>query len=299
MVEPHEGATYQQQVDAANAARDLGYSGFFRSDHYLAGGPNGRPGPTDAWATLAAMSLEVQDIQLGTLVSPVTFRAPGVLAVLAAQVDRMSRGRVEVGLGAGWNRDEHRAMGLPFPPLANRMGMLLEYTRIVREVLHNSAGEPYSFDGAHYAMDGNPCLPRPVQHQLPIIVGGNGKQTRQVAAAYATEYNAAFLTSKDVRLAFDHVQRLADVFRRRVVRSAAVTLCISRTDEGVLACADHLQRPIDELRARSPLVGTPQQVVDQLGQWEEATGADRLYVQLLDITQLGMLELLSDAMTYG
>lgn len=301
MVEPHNGSTYTQQRTAAWEVHDQGYTGFFRSDHFLHMDGNGLPGPTDAWATLAALATDVPDIRLGTLVSPVTFRAPGVLATLVAQVDQMSGGRVEVGLGAGWFADEHRAMGIPFPNAPTRFGMLDEQLDILTQWLGDdrASGEPLDYDGAYYAIDGAPCLPRPVQRNIPIIVGGNGSRSAHLAAHYASEYNVSFAPAAWVRARLDRMSDYCRLYGQQpgnTMRSSAVTLCMGRTDAEVVAMADHIQRPLEELREKSPLVGTPDQVLDQLQQWEDVTDVDRLYVQLLDMTQLDMLALLTDTL---
>src|ERR1700684_4318917 len=130
--EPQQGASYGTLRHVAKAAEDLGFDAFFRSDHYLSmGGGSGEPGPTDAWATLAALAVETSRIRLGTLVTAATFRLPGPLAITVAQVDEMSGGRVEFGLGAGWCDDEHRGHGIPLPP-PRRAGRVRPRGRLVR-----------------------------------------------------------------------------------------------------------------------------------------------------------------------
>src|SRR3954469_20015150 len=119
--EPQQGASYDDLLRVATAAEELGFDAFFRSDHYLVmGDGDGLPGPTDAWVTLAGLARETSRIRLGTLVSSSTFRLPGPLAIAVAQVDAMSGGRVELGIGTGWYDAEHRAYGIPFPPLGER-----------------------------------------------------------------------------------------------------------------------------------------------------------------------------------
>ena len=125
-IEPQQGASYDDQLAVARLSEELGFDAFFRSDHYIAFAGDGLPGPTDAWVTLAGLARDTTTIRLGTLVSPVTFRAPGPLAIIVAQVDAMSGGRVELGLGAGWNDREHAAYGLPLPPTGERFALLEE-----------------------------------------------------------------------------------------------------------------------------------------------------------------------------
>ena len=149
--EPQQGASYQTQLSVAKAAEQLGYDGFFRSDHYLKmGSGSGLPGPTDAWITLAGLARETERIRLGTLVSPVTFRLPGVLAISVAQVDEMSGGRVELGLGAGWFEQEHTAYGIPFPE--NKHALLEEQLAVVTGLWGTPVGETFSFAGEHYQL---------------------------------------------------------------------------------------------------------------------------------------------------
>src|SRR6188472_1118688 len=180
--EPQLGASYEDQLAFARAGERLGFDGFFRSDHYLrmgAGDP--LPGPTDAWTTLAGLARETERIRLGTLVSSVTYRPPGVLAIQVAQVDQMSGGRVELGLGTGWFEQEHLAYGIPFP--AKRFGMLEEQLEVITGLWGTPVGETYSFAGEHYTLVDSPALPKPTQSRVPVIVGGGGaKRTPAMAA---------------------------------------------------------------------------------------------------------------------
>jgi F420-dependent oxidoreductase-like protein len=173
----------------ARAAEDAGYDAFFRSDHYLTMGGDGLPGPTDAWVTLGALARETSTIRLGTLVTAGTFRLPGVLAISVAQVDQMSGGRVELGLGTGWYEQEHTAYGIPFPPLGERFDRLEEQLQVVTGLW--DADGPFTFHGEHYELLDSPALPKPVQRpHPPVIVGGGGqKRTPRLAATYADEFN--------------------------------------------------------------------------------------------------------------
>ncbi len=208
--EPQQGATYDDLLAVARASERLGFDAFFRSDHYLSigdgdGDGDGRPGPTDAWLTLAALARETSRIRLGTLVTPATFRLPGPLAISVAQVDQMSGGRVELGLGAGWFSAEHEAYGIPFPPVAERFDRFAEQVEVIDGLLRTPAGETFSFAGEHYQLTDSPALPKPVQSpRPPLILGGAGKaRGAALAARYADEYNVAFRdlgdTGADVR----------------------------------------------------------------------------------------------------
>src|ERR671912_1560448 len=193
--EPQQGASYDQLLRLARASEDAGFDGFFRSDHYLAiGDVDGLPGPTDAWITLAGLARETSRIRLGTLVTAATFRLPGPLAIAVAQVDRMSGGRVELGLGAGWYEAEHKAYGIPFPPLGERFDRLEEQLAVLRGIWSTPAGSTFDHDGPHYPVRGNPGLVAPKQDGgVPLIIGGSGKRrTPALAARHAAEFNAPF-----------------------------------------------------------------------------------------------------------
>ena len=160
--EPQQGASYDDQVAVATMAESLGFDAFFRSDHYLAMGEStGTPGPTDAWITLAGIARETSRIRLGTLLTAATFRLPGPLAISVAEVDAMSHGRVELGLGAGWFDAEHTAYGIPFPPVDERFDRLEEQLAIITGLWGTPVGERFTFDGAHYQLPTvRPCPSR-------------------------------------------------------------------------------------------------------------------------------------------
>src|SRR6478752_2999170 len=196
--EPQQGASYDDQLAFAQAAERLGFDGFFRSDHIMRGSEgDALPGPTDAWLTLGALARETSRIRLGTLVTPATFRMPGMLAIQVAQVDAMSGGRVELGLGAGWFEREHLAYGIPFP--AKRFDLLEEQLEVITGLWSTPVGETYSFAGEHYTLTDAPALPKPVQARVPVIVGGNGpRRTPELAARFATEFNLGFPSLDDI-----------------------------------------------------------------------------------------------------
>ena len=174
--EPQQGFSYDDQLAFARSAEQHGLDGFFRSDHYLRMGPGDpRPGPTDAWTTLAGLARETSRIRLGTLVSSVTYRVPAILAIQVAQVDAMSGGRVELGLGTGWFEREHAAYGIPFP--AKRFDLLEEQLQVVTGLWSTPDADTFSFRGEHYALDEAPALPKPVQSPVPVIVGGAATYT--------------------------------------------------------------------------------------------------------------------------
>lgn len=221
--EPQQGATYGDLLAVAQRAERLGFGAFFRSDHYLAmGDGDGMPGPTDAWITLAGLARETSTIRLGTLVSSATFRLPGPLAISVAQVDQMSGGRVELGLGAGWYAEEHVAYGLPFLELGERFDRLEEQLDVITGLWSTPIGERFDHPGPHYRIVGSPALPKPTQARIPIVIGGGGrKRTPALAARHATEFNARSSRSTSS-------SRSAVGSGRRVSRST-VTRVSSRT----------------------------------------------------------------------
>ncbi len=295
--EPQQGADYATLLRVARAAEDLGFDGFFRSDHYLKMGPvSGLPGPTDAWITLAALAVQTSRIRLGTLVSPVTFRHPGPLAVSVAQVDQMSGGRVELGLGAGWFEDEHRAYGLAFPPLGERFEMLDEQLAVITGLWAAPEGERFSFAGRHYTVRDSPALPKPAQRpRPPVIIGGGGRErTPRLAARYADEYNVAFDAVDGTEAAFGRVRaavRAAGRAESSVIYSAAQVVCCGRDEAELARRAAAIGRQPDELRQHG-LAGTPGEIIAKIKRFA-AIGAQRMYLQVLDLSDIAHLELLA------
>jgi alkanesulfonate monooxygenase len=295
--EPQQGATYDDLLRVAQATEECGFDAFFRSDHFLAMGVPGEPGPTDSYVTLAGLARETSRIRLGTLVTSATFRLPGPLAVAVAQVDQMSGGRVELGLGTGWFEAEHQAYGIPFPAVSERFDRLAEQLEILTGLWTTPPGERYSFTGTHYTVVDSPALPKPVQQpHPPVIVGGKGKRrTPELAARFATEFNVPFATVDDVAAQFARVDRACAEAGRdpaTLARSVAQMTCVGRDDAEVARRAEALGRKVDELN-EFDLTGTVAQVVDQLGTWQERTGLSRFYLQILDLADLDHLELIA------
>ena len=294
-VEPQQGATYYEQLAVARAAESLGFSAFFRSDHYLAMSGDGMPGPSDSWVTLAGVARETSTIRLGTLVTSATFRYPGPLAISVAEVDAMSGGRVEFGIGAGWFEAEHLAYGIPFPSLGERFERLEEQLEIITGLWVTPVGDTFDYRGAHYAVAGSPALPKPVQRpHPPIIVGGGGPtRTPALAARFAAEFNLAFPTLDFVRLQYGRVRNALESAGRAaddIIYSAAFVVCAGKDDAQLARRAAAIPRDLDELRKDSPLVGTPAEIADRLAPFAEA-GVQRVYLQLMDLSDLGHLEL--------
>jgi F420-dependent oxidoreductase-like protein len=295
--EPQQGADYSTLLRIAKATEDLGFDAFFRSDHYLKmGAVSGLPGPTDAWTTLAALAVQTERIRLGTLVSPVTFRPPGPLAISVAQIDQMSGGRVELGLGTGWFDDEHAAYGLPFPSLGERFAIMEEQLAVITGLWTAPEGEPFSFAGKFYTVADSPGLPKPAQRpRPPVIIGGGGqKRTPRLAAAYADEYNAGFDTVQGTEAAFDRVRAAVERAGRAadsMIYSVAQVVCCGRDEAEIKRRAAAIGREPDELR-QGGLAGTPAEIVDKIGQFA-AIGAQRMYLQVLDLGDIEHLELLA------
>jgi F420-dependent oxidoreductase-like protein len=288
--EPQQGATYDDQLRIARHTEELGFDAFFRSDHYLSiGEGDGLPGPTDSWVTLGALAVQTSRIKLGTLVTSATFRYPGVLAISAAQVDQMSDGRVELGLGAGWFEAEHKAYGIPFPPVKERFDRLEEQLAIITGLWTTPVGERFTFHGEHYDVEDSPALPKPVQSPgPPVIIGGVGaKRTPALAARYAHEFNVPFASVEQTAQMYERVTEACRKAGRDQlpVFSAAQTIACGRTEA-------EARKRAETIRQTPPLYGTPSQVVDQIGRFAQA-GTTRLFLQILDMHDLDHLDVIA------
>ncbi|GAB7043193.1 MULTISPECIES: LLM class F420-dependent oxidoreductase [Catenuloplanes] len=293
--EPQQGASFADQLRVAQRTEENGFDAFFRSDHYLSMGGTGLPGPTDSWVTLGGIALQTSRIRLGTLVTSATFRLPAPLAVSVAQVDEMSGGRVEFGLGSGWFEAEHTAYGIPFPPVGERFDRYEEQLEIITGLWGTPAGETYSFSGKHYRLIDSPALPKPVQSPVPVIIGGSGKRrTPALAAKYAAEYNVAFVKVPDAGRAFDRVRAAcAEAGRAELpTLSAAVVLCVGKNDAEVRRRAAAIGRDVDEMRGNGGAAGTPDQVIERIQEYK-ALGASRMFLQMLDLSDLDHLDLVA------
>lgn len=300
--EPQQGATYDDLLAVARTAERLGFGAFFRSDHYLSMGGSGLPGPTEAWTTLGGLARDTSTIRLGTLVTSATFRYPGPLAITVAQVDQMSGGRVELGLGAGWFEAEHTAYGIPFPGLGERFDRLTEQLAIISGLWATPEGEPFSFEGPHYPVVDSPALPKPVQAGgPPIIIGGGGPhRTPALAARYAAEFNMPFVSIDTYRTQCARVRDACESIGRDpadLVWSIALVACVGADDAEVRRRAGAIGREPDELRANG-VAGTPTEAAATIAAWREA-GAERVYLQILDLGDLDHLELIAEQVATG
>ena len=298
--EPQQGASYDDQLAFAQAAELVGFDGFFRSDHYLhMGDGDGLPGPTDAWTTLAGLARETSRIRLGTLVSSVTYRVPGLLAIQVAQVDAMSGGRAELGLGTGWFAREHEAYGIPFP--AKRFDLLEEQLELVTGLWATPVGQTYSFHGAHYRLTDAPALPKPVQTRLPVIVGGGGpRRTPELAARFATEFNIGFRSEAESAEKFAGVRAACERIGRdpaSLKLSVALPTLAGASATDLDRRAANIERTVDELRGDVNIVGGRDEIVAKVERLV-ALGAQRVYFQLMDLQDVSHVEYLGEVLPH-
>jgi F420-dependent oxidoreductase-like protein len=294
--EPQQGATYDELLGVAQGAERLGFDAFFRSDHYQRIG-EGDPGPgsTDAWMTLAAIARETKTIRLGTLVTPVTFRFPGPLAIQVAQADAMSGGRVELGLGAGWYDGEHASYAIPFPATGDRFGMLEEQLEIITGLWKTPVGETYSFAGNHHSVVDSPALPKPVQQPgPPIVMGGWGtKRTPRLAARYAAEFNMPFAPVSYFREGCNHVRAACEEIGRDPATmrfTVASVVCVGRDEAEFRRRAIASGQDPEQARANAA-GGTPDEVVERIREFERE-GAQTVYLQYHTLDEPDHLELI-------
>jgi F420-dependent oxidoreductase-like protein len=287
----------------AKKAEALGFDAFFRTDHYINFDSDGLPGPTDAWVTLAALARETSRIRLGTLVTPVTFRYPGQLAIQVAQADHMSGGRVELGLGAGWNESEHKANGMPFPPTGERFDLLEDHLAIVTGMWKTEIGKTFDHSGRRVSVEGSPGLPKPVQRDersggTPIVMGGWGaKRTPRLAAQYANEFNLPFAPVANVADQFAVVRAACEKAGRdpaSMTLSCATVTCVGEDEAAFSRRAEAIGQDPAQLRA-TQLGGTVAEVKDRAEAFA-AAGAQRLYLQVLDLSDLEHLDVIKEAL---
>jgi F420-dependent oxidoreductase-like protein len=264
MIEGQDGVTWEQWLALARTAEEAGIEALFRSDHYTSPRGHGRLGSLDAWTTLAGLAAATERIRLGTLVSPVTFRHPSLIARAVTTADHISGGRVELGMGAAWMELEHGAFGFPFPPIRERMEMLAEQAEIVHRQWTEDA---FDFSGRHYELRDARALPKPLQRpHPPLIIGGKGKpRSLAIAARWADEYNTFYEGPEFIS---GLRPRLDEALRAEGRDSASVPLS--------------LMTPVD---------GTPQQMVEPLREYQ-AAGVERVFLQHLEHEDLETVRLI-------
>jgi F420-dependent oxidoreductase-like protein len=296
--EPQQGASYDQLLAVARTAEASGYGAFFRSDHILKMGEvSGLPGVTDAWTTLAGLARDTATIRLGTLVTPVTFRHLGDFAVIAAQVDQMSGGRIDIGLGAGWYGAEHDAFGIPFPEVPTRYDLLEDQLAILAGVWSAPSGTTFDYQGKTTTVHIPADTIRPVQSpRPPLVLGGQGgPKSARLAATYAAEYNTPFVPIDRMKATHDKIRAACEAAGRdpgSVVYSVALVLCCGETEADIERRANAIGRNVAELRENG-LAGTPAELLDKIGAYAEA-GAERFYLQLLDLSDLDQVRLVAE-----
>ncbi|MDG1695071.1 MAG: LLM class F420-dependent oxidoreductase [Ilumatobacter sp.] len=295
--EPQQGASYDDLLAVALRAEELGFGAFFRSDHFLTMGvSDGLPGPTDAWVTLAGLARDTSTIRLGTLVSSATFRLPGPLAISVAQVDQMSGGRIDFGLGAGWFAAEHEAYGISFPQLRERFDRLEEQLDVITGMWATPVGETYDKPGGHYPITNSPALPKPYAGSPPIVIGGGGpRRTPALAAKFAAEFNTPFVSREFFTQQRERVGAACEAINRDpndLVYSAALIVCCGANEAEVAQRAASIGREPSELRENG-LAGTPGEVAERIRSWRDA-GAERIYLQMMDLDDLDHLNLIAN-----
>ena len=301
--EPQQGASHSDLLGMARATLVNGFSGFFRSDHVLSMGSAGLPGPSESLVSLGAIATQVPGIRLGTLVASATFRHPSMLAIGAATVDDISGGRLELGIGAGWFQAEHTAYGLTLPAdAAERFDRLTEQLEIITGLWAADPDQAFEYQGRYFQLAGAPGLPKPQQRaadgtpKIPIVIGGHGpKRTPALAARFADDFNVGFSDLAATRTQHDRGRAACGAIGRdpgALTYSAAQTVFCGRDDAEVarrVAAAGH---DLDDARAR-PLTGTPDQLLESLAAWADA-GVQRVYLQVLDLTDLDHVALLGE-----
>jgi len=302
MIEGQEDVSWDQWLALASACEESGIEGLFRSDHYLSvfRAEQGGRGSLDAWATISALGAVTHRIRLGTMVSPTTFRHPAVLAKMVTTADHVSRGRVELGLGAGWHEPEHRAYGFPFPPTRTRMEMLAEQLEIVHGLW---APAPFTFKGRHYQLEGfEPAgaLPKPVQQpHLPIVLGGHGgPRSAALAARWADEYNTVYASPAvcrqrraTVEKAFEEAGRDPGELTFSLMTGCVVGADAPEMERRLRAVAERTGRDWTEGDTSALVMGTVDQAVAKLKAFEEA-GVERVMLQHLAHEDLDMVHLI-------
>jgi alkanesulfonate monooxygenase SsuD/methylene tetrahydromethanopterin reductase-like flavin-dependent oxidoreductase (luciferase family) len=295
--EPQQGASYDQLLAVAQTAEQCGFDAFFRSDHFLKmGDASGLPATTDAWTTLAGLARDTSSIRLGTLVTPVTFRPIGTFSAIAAEVDHMSGGRLEVGLGSGWYGQEHEAFGLPFPELKARYDLLEDQLELLHGLWSAASGATVEISGRTGSFSVPADTVRPHQRPgPPIVLGGQGgPRSARLAATYAAEYNTGFVPSDYMKSVHDKVRTACEGAGRdpsTMVWSIALVVCVGATDAEVARRAKAIGRDVDELK-KNGLAGSPAEVVDKIAAYK-AAGAERFYLQVLDVGDLDHLRFIA------
>ncbi len=297
--EPQQGAGYQRLSKLATHVENLGFDGFFVSDHYhVMGDTDPRMGPTDALTTLAGLARDTKKIRLGTLVCSSTFRKPGRLAVISAEIDQMSQGRLELGIGAGWFDREHEALGIKFPSIKKRFDLMEDQLEILRLFRDTPEGKSFDFEGRTVTLKDCPALPRAVQEPgIPIIIGGGGpKRTPNLAARFADEFNSPFRSPDIFKEQVERVSQACESIGRNpesLIFSVAQVVCVSDSEKEFSKRAERIGRSSSELR-ESGVAGMPEEAVERILAFQRA-GASRIYLQVLDEDDLDHMTFIAES----
>jgi F420-dependent oxidoreductase-like protein len=297
--EPQEGASYAQLLAVARGAREHGFAAFFRADHLLpmSGRPRA-PGPLEAMVSLAAIASQVPDIRLGTLLTSATFRHPGMLAIQAANIDDISGGRFELGMGTGWFQAEHLAYGVPFgTSFSQRFDRLTEQLEIITGLWATAADHTFSYLGTHYQLADAPGLPKPRQRaadgtpRVPLILGGHGPvRTPGLAARFADEFNVGFSSPAATGTQIGRVRAACEAGGRDpsdIIYSAVQLVCLGASPGMLKRRLAATGRKPEEF-ADGGLAGSTGQITDKLAAFAKA-GVSRMYLQFLDLSDMGHL----------
>jgi F420-dependent oxidoreductase-like protein len=297
MIEGQEGVTWEHWCALADACEDHGVETLFRSDHYISFLGDAGTVAHDAWTTIAALAARTKTLRLGTLVSPATFRFPALLANAAATADHVSGGRIELGLGAGWNEREHAAYGFPFPPTPVRMAMFAEQLEIVHRLWTE---ERVDFRGEHYVLEDAPAQPKPVQRpRPPIVVGGSGgRGTVEPAKRFADEYNSPFVSPEEAARIREKVAPLPFSVMTGYLAGETHADAIERARElyGRRERDVSFEDWLDGFRARGGVFGSVEEALERLREFERA-GCERVMLQHLLHTDLEPVRLLGTLQT--
>lgn len=300
MIEGQDGLNWPRFQRLAQAVEDLGFAGLFRSDHFTNAGPPDKDS-LELWVSLTWLAGHTKRIEFGPMVSPVSFRNPVFTARIAKDVDDLSGGRLTLGVGAGWQVREHENFGFPLLDIPQRFARFTEGLDVISSLLHSD--EPVTYQGKYYQLSEAILLPRPQRPGgPPILIGGNGeKLTLPLVARYADEWNGVFLPLDQYA---ERSRKLDELLAARgrqpseVRRSLMTGIFFGRTDSELKARLERTGRTAEELRSRGAIVGTPNEVSDQLAQRAEI-GIQRVMLQWLELDDLDGLAGLADAVLKG
>jgi F420-dependent oxidoreductase-like protein len=288
MIESQFGLNWPRWQRLLKATEDFGYKYIFLSDHFTIGPPD--QDSLDAWVALTYAASHTSRIEIGPMVSPITFRHPSIIAYMAAAVDELSNGRLVFGMGAGWHEREHRQFGIPFYDFPTRFAMLEEALEVVTRLFNGD--EPVSFEGEYFSLNRAILLPRPTRPGgPPILIGGSGpKRTLPLAAKYAVEWNGVYINADTYRDRTTRLDRLLEKNGRKPgdVKRSLMHRTIFGKDDAILQ-ANLDGQDADKLRAQGMLVGTPAMLIDQINQYVEV-GVQRFMLQWLNLDDIDGLE---------